>query len=80
MKEVMQTGLFIYLIRYTLPDCYLEITDVSITKDRYVFAPELELVPIEDLGDYIISDQKLSDPVKEWLMLVDEPHPLGVEA
>lgn len=80
MKEVMQTGLYLYLIRYNLPNCYLELTNVSITKDRYVFSNELEAVPIEDLGDYIISDQKLQDPVEEWLILVDEPHPLGVEA
>jgi len=71
-KEVMQTGLYFYLIRYTFQDCYREYTNVSITKDRYIFSDEIELTPIEDFGDYVLSDTKLSKPVEEWLILKGE--------
>lgn len=68
-KEIASTGLYFYLIRYTFDKCYKEFTNVSLTKDRYIFSDDIELAPIEDYGDYLLSDCKVNNPVEEWLLL-----------
>ena len=64
--------MFLYLIRYDYKDCCKSFENVSITDERYVFSEDIELIPIEDLGDYVISDAKLDNPVEEFLTLCGE--------
>jgi len=66
-KQIMSRGLFLY----TFPNGTPVERKVDLTFDGWVIWSESETCPIEDLGDYVISDFPLEDPFSAWLDFVE---------